>query len=171
LSSSSFVNWKLLAGVVILAMAAVAGVVWTSRPAPERIDPKLDFTLKDLDGRDVRLSDLKGKPLVINFWETFCVPCQYETPELVALHDRYKDRSLTIVGISMHDEVPDIRAFVQKYKMTYLVLVGGERDEIAKAFAIKGYPTTFFLRPDGTISDVQLGYGAGEIEKRILALF
>jgi thiol-disulfide isomerase/thioredoxin len=173
LPSSSFLNWKLLAGIVVLSMAAVGIVIWTSTPTrvPGRIDPKLGFTLKDLDGRDVRLSDLKGKPLLINFWETFCVPCQYETPELVALHDKYKDRGLTIVGISMHDEVPDIRAFVEKYKMTYTVLVGGERDDIASAFAIMGYPTTFFVRADGTISDVQLGYATGEMEKKIQALF
>jgi thiol-disulfide isomerase/thioredoxin len=170
-STSPVVNWTLLFGVVILAMGAVAAVVWTSKPAAERIEPQLEFTLKDLDGRDVRLNDFTGKPLVINFWETFCVPCQYETPELVALHDKYKDRGLTIVGISMHDEVGDIRAFVEKYKMTYAVLVGGEREDIADAFAIKGYPTTFFVRADGTISDVQLGYGAGELETKIRKLF
>ena len=170
-STPSSLNWRLLAAIVALSMAGLALVMWSTQPARPLVDAKLDFTLKDLDGRDVRLSDLKGRPLVINFWETFCVPCQYETPELVSLHEKYKDRGVTFVGISMHDEVPAIRAFVEKYHVAHTILVGGERDDIANAFGLVGYPTTVFVRADGTVANVQLGYVPGEAEKRILALF
>jgi len=168
---SSGLNWRLLTAIVLLSMAAVALVMWSGQPAEPRVDAKLDFTLKDLDGRDVRIADLNGGPLVINFWETFCVPCQYETPELVSLHAKYASRGVTFVGISMHDEVPAIRAFVEKYHVAHTILVGGERDDIANTWGLVGYPTTFFVRADGTIADVQLGYVAGEAEKKIQALF
>lgn len=171
MSSPSSLNWRLLVGIVVLAMAGLGLVMWNGRPVARHPTAAVDITVKDLDGRDVHLADLKGRPVLINFWETFCVPCQYETPELVALHDKYKARGLTIVGISMHDEVPAIRAFVQKYHIPYTVLVGGDRDDLTAAFGVRGYPTTVFVRADGTIADVQLGYLPGAAEKKLQSLF
>jgi hypothetical protein len=72
----------------------------------------------------------------------------------------------------MHDEIDDVRTFVEKYKMRYTVLIGGERDDIANAFALLGYPTSFFIRRDGTIAEVQLGIVKRDaLERKIENLF
>jgi peroxiredoxin len=150
-------------------IAALGLVAWGSHPAPEPPQARLDFTLKSLDGRDVALSSFKGRPLVSNFWEPFCVPCQHETPELVDLYTAHQHEGLVVVVISMHEEQDDVRAFVAAHKMTYPILLGGERDEIANAYAILGFPTTWFIRPDGTTSDVSLGtLSRAEMERNVL---
>src|SRR5262245_54500430 len=85
-------------------------------PAP------LQFTLKDLSGRDVALSSFKGKVILLNFWATWCEPCKAEIPDLVALQQEYGDR-LAVVGMLMLDPIgADTRPFVERFKMSYPVL-------------------------------------------------
>src|ERR1051325_1730376 len=81
-------------GVLVLALGAGCH----ARPTEVA---KLSFTLKDMNGRELRLSDFKGKPLLINFWATDCGPCRLETPELVDLAAKYKDKGLVVIGISI----------------------------------------------------------------------
>jgi peroxiredoxin len=156
----------------LFAAAFIAGlalIAWGSHPAPEPPKARLDFTLTSLDGHNVALSSFKGRPLVINFWETFCVPCQHETADLVDLYASHQREGLVVVGISMHDEPDDVRAFAAAHKMTFPILLGGERDEIANAYAVLGFPTTWFIRPDGTTSDVALGtLSRDEMERQVL---
>lgn len=161
-----------IAIVATLAVAALSIVAWSTRPPRPRPAAKLDFTLQDLSGKDVTLADFKGRPLLINFWETFCIPCRIEMPDLVALHNRYKDDGLVVIGISMHDTPADVEAYVTKYGVSYPVLIGGERDDLANAYALMGFPTSFFIRKDGTIGGIQLGIvNAEELDRRVRALF
>jgi thiol-disulfide isomerase/thioredoxin len=78
---------------------------------------KLDFTMKDLDGKDVSLSSFKGKVILLNFWATWCGPCKAEIPEFVELQKQYGKDGLVIVGYSVDDEAPKARAFANEYKM------------------------------------------------------
>jgi peroxiredoxin len=113
----------------------------------------LDFVLKDMNGGDVRLADFRGKPLIVNFWATWCGPCQLETPELVELAAQYKSRGVTIVGIS-YDDAPDkVKAFASEFKVQYPLLIGLDREDVFNAFGLAdGLPTTVFIRPDGTVA-------------------
>src|SRR5437763_14901846 len=101
----------------VLAVVALAAVSGCHRKPVETA--KLNFTLKDMNGRDVRLDSFKGKPLLINFWSTTCGPCRLETPELVDLAAKYRDRGLTILGISIDDTPEDIRAFAKEFNVSY----------------------------------------------------
>ena len=158
-----------LAGAVLVAVS-----IWAAAIAPSRAGAPahLDFTLKDTNGRDVRLADFKGKPLIVNFWATWCVPCQLETPELVELADEYKDRGLTIVGISTDDTPEQITQFAAEFKIKYPLLVGRDRDDVVSAFGVGGIPVSVFVRPDGTIAAHLDGINTKEwFHEQIQALF
>jgi thiol-disulfide isomerase/thioredoxin len=119
---------------------------------------KLDVTLKDLDGKDVNLASFKGRPLLINFWATYCGPCKEEIPMLIQLADQYKDQGLTVLGISSDDTAKQMKPFVAEYKMTYPVLVGVDNDAFLEAYdAQVSIPRTWLIRRDGTVAAKSIG--------------
>jgi thiol-disulfide isomerase/thioredoxin len=113
----------------------------------------LDFTLQDLHGKEVRLEEFKGRPLLINFWATWCTPCKYEIPMLVELMQKYKDQNFTVLGISTDDRPDDdLRKFVAEYKINYPVLIGLGNDALQEAYeALVTIPISWFIRADGTV--------------------
>jgi peroxiredoxin len=129
----------------------------SSCTAPKRVN--LDFTLTDLNGRDVRLSGFAGKVLLVNFWATWCVPCRVEIPAFVDLYRRYRPRGVEIVGIAA-DEPPDVlRPFVRDMKMNYPVLIGRGRQDVLDAFGpLVGMPTTAVVNRDGTMCRQFVGF-------------
>ncbi|HEV8545841.1 MAG TPA: TlpA disulfide reductase family protein [Candidatus Limnocylindrales bacterium] len=127
--------------------------------APEFTVPLTDGTtyqLTDLDGRPVRLADLRGKAVWINFWASWCPPCQSETPVLRDLAERYKDRGLVVVGISVQEtSVDDVRAYAQRYQLGYTV-AADLSGNIFRLYRLYGLPTQFFVGPEGAIRSVVL---------------
>jgi thiol-disulfide isomerase/thioredoxin len=164
--------WAVIA--TLCAAVALAGAACASGPdrASDEI-AQLGFTLKDMNGHDIKLADFKGKPLVVNFWATWCGPCQLETPQLEALSRKYKDQGLTILGIETEADAAEIRKFAAEYKVTYPLLVGMDRTDVQTAFSWTGMmPTSVFVRADGTIASRLQGLQTEtEWDKRIRALF
>lgn len=141
----------------LLGLAVAGGIGWFATPAGTDAAEapaiaKLDYTLKDMDGKDVRLADYKGRPLLLNFWATYCGPCKTEIPIFVELVEKYKDQKLAIIGVSIDDSVEDLRPFAAEYKMNYPVLVGLGHDDLMEQYEA-GFliPITWFIKPDGTI--------------------
>lgn len=140
--------------VLVIALIAVftrdatpqTGLVAIDRPAP-------DLTLETLDGGTIRLADLRGKIVLVNFWATWCEPCKVETPDLVAASDEFRDRGLVIVGINLTDQdksMDEIRKFVQRYQITYPIAL--DRDQEAqRAFAMFAIPVSYFIDSSGRI--------------------
>jgi thiol-disulfide isomerase/thioredoxin len=159
-----------IAGVVLIIVSIVSAVL-THRRAP--VVANLDFTLKDAAGHDVRLASFKGKPLIVNFWASWCVPCQIETPELVELSEKYKDRGLTILGISTDDTPEEVREYAKKFGVTYPLVLGSDRTDVADAFAFgDGIPLSIFIRADGTIATRLEGINTRQwFEQQIQDLF
>lgn len=155
-------------GIVCLAALASCGRKGTTTEYAN-----LNFTLKDMNGHDVRLSDYKGRALLINFWSTTCGPCQLETPELVDLAAKYKDRGLSIVGISIDDSPDAIRAFADQFKVTYPLLVGADREEVADAFGLEdAIPMSVFITSKGTVIGRLKGLATQPwLERQIQSLF
>ena len=136
--------------------------------------PAPDFVLEDLSGKTVALSSFKGKPLLINFWATWCGPCKIETPWLVELENEYGPKGFEIVGISTEgdDLQPGdkeglardkaaIARFVKEYHMQYPVLVNG--DSLATEYGgLDAMPTSVYVNPDGKVVAVQLGITSKE---------
>jgi thiol-disulfide isomerase/thioredoxin len=146
------------------ALAAVAVAAWpacTAEPENEPLPagtPSLDYVLKDMHGRDVRLADFKGRPLLVNIWATWCTPCKLEIPWFVEFAEKYKDKNLAVIGISVDDSPEDIRKFAAEYKVTYTMLVGKGHDDLLAAFDPESvYPYSWLIKPDGTVAAKALG--------------
>jgi peroxiredoxin len=115
------------------------------------------FTLTDLDGKPVRLADLRGKLVWLNFWATWCPPCQSETPVLRDMADRYGDRGLEIVGIAVQETtVDDVRAYTERYGIDYTIAFDASAD-IFHLYRVFALPTQVLIGPDGRILEVVNG--------------
>lgn len=156
------------AGLGVLIGLAIIGAVWfataesadpalpgvgeTNRPAP-------DITMPALDGGAVRLSDYRGKVVLVNFWGTWCEPCKEETPALEASYQKLKDQGLVIVGVNLRRQEPDeqtIRAFLSQYGVSYTTALDVD-GEAARLFQISPIPTSYFIDPAGNIRYIRVG--------------
>jgi thiol-disulfide isomerase/thioredoxin len=132
---------------------------------------QLDFTMKDLDGRDVSLASFKGKVILLNFWATWCGPCKAEIPGFVELQDQFND-DLVIVGYSVDDTADKARAFAQEFKINYPVLLGEGREDVQEAFGpIYGIPVSVLIAKDGRVCKRHMGIAPKALfEKEIRSL-
>jgi thiol-disulfide isomerase/thioredoxin len=152
----------LAALLLVCGVAAATGMGaywwWHNRtPAAAAVAPDLAF--RDLDGQPHRLSEWRGKLLLLNFWATWCTPCLKEIPLLVETQREHGPRGLQIVGIAMDDAAP-VRAFAQRLQMNYPTMVG--QGEIAEAMDALGdelgaFPFSVLIAPDGRILDRRSG--------------
>ena len=114
----------------------------------------LQITLPDLDGNTTSVSEYKGRVIMLNFWATWCPPCQDEVPDFVELYERFGEQGLTIIGISMDQDPPDaVKEFVRENEMKFLILYAGDQAEdiVEQVGGIRGIPTTFLLDRDGNL--------------------
>ena len=108
-------------------------------------------SLTDLDGRPVVLASLRGKTIWLNFWASWCPPCQSETPVLRDLAERYRARGLEVVGIAVQESSPEnVAAYAAKYQLTYTI-APDSTGEIFRTYRLFGLPTQFFIGPEGAI--------------------
>lgn len=146
---------------VIAAVVAAALAVWAGSAATGRHDEhaltvgdiaSLDFTVKDMNGADVRLADFRGRPIILNFWATWCGPCRAEIPALIALADEYRDQKLAVLGVSVDDAPEDLRKYAAEARMNYPVLVGRGHDNLQEAYdAVMWIPITWMIGADGKV--------------------
>jgi|SRR5579859_258006 len=127
-----------------------------------------DFTLESLDGKNVRLADLRGKAVLLNFWATWCGPCKIETPWLVQLQNQYGPQGLQVIGVAMDDSgKEDIAKFAKEMGMNYPVLLG--KESVGEAYGgVPALPESFFIGRDGKIVGKIMGLESrSEIEDSI----
>jgi peroxiredoxin len=109
-----------------------------------------DFTLPTIDGKQVKLSDLRGKAVLVNFWATWCGPCKLEIPWFLDLQKQYGSQGLVILGIAMDDNPDVVPKFAQEMKIDYPILIGNEA--VAEQYGgVEGLPQTFYVGRDGKI--------------------
>ncbi len=124
--------------------------------APAVGHPAPDFALKDLDGNTVRLSDLRGKVVFINFWATWCPPCRAEMPEIEALHQEYKDKGVLVLGVDIAESENTVRQYIQQGGFSWTIVLDST-GEVARDYQIAAIPTSFFLDKEGIIRAVKVG--------------
>lgn len=170
----------------VLAGLLVIGIVWTmadssaqpALPSLAQIDrPATDFTLASLDGAPVKLSDYRGKVVMLNFWYTDCPPCKEETPALQEVHRRLADQGLVIIGVNVRGNEPagtpgdaKIKGFLEQYGVTYPIAID-TRGDVGRLYQVYVLPTTFFIDPAGTVRYARFGsLNADEVERTFAAL-
>ncbi|MGH4052192.1 MAG: TlpA family protein disulfide reductase [Clostridium sp.] len=121
-----------------------------------------DFKLKDLDGKELTLSDLKGKKVFLNFWATWCPPCKSEMPEIQKLYEETKDTDLVIVAVDIGEPLSEVKSFTSENKYTFKVLLDSDQSVAAK-YEISSIPTSYFIDEDGNI--ISKFIGAMNIDK------
>jgi thiol-disulfide isomerase/thioredoxin len=145
-------TFRLLAAIVAagLFLRPVRAETVAPTPAP-------GWELKDVDGKPVNFSSFKGKVVVLDFWATWCPPCRSEIPGYVKLQEKYKDKGLVIIGVSLDQAGPDVvKKFIGDFHLNYQVVMGDEA--VVQAFGgVEGIPTTFIIDRTGKIRDKKVG--------------
>ncbi len=131
-----------------------------------------DFTVKDVDGTSIKLSDFKGKVVMMNFFATWCGPCKYEIPFFVELQEQYRDRGVAFIGVQIEDDPQLLKPFATEYQVNYPMLEANERTDLQEAFGpFWGIPVTVMIQRDGTICKRHSGLATkAQFEKDIKAL-
>ena len=116
-----------------------------------------NFSLKDADGNAVNLADYRGKVVLINFWATWCGPCEAEIPWFIEFEKKYKDQGFAVLGVSMDDDGwKSVRPYVASHKINYRIMIGSE--VVSQQFgAIESLPTSFMLDRAGRIASNHIG--------------
>jgi peroxiredoxin len=126
---------------------------------PGQVPPELELVandgtrspLTDLQGRPIRLADLRGKAVWLNFWASWCPPCQAETPVIRDVADAYRDRGLVVIGISVQESSPDnVAAYARRYQLDYTI-AADSTGQIFRRYGPRGLPTSIFIGPEGAV--------------------
>lgn len=130
-----------LAILGLIVMGCSASVVEVGKPAP-------DFQLPDLDGKEVNLSDFKGKPVLLNFWAGWCRPCVEEMPYLQQVYEEWPE--LVVLTVNLGDSPSTVNRFMQSHQLSLPVLLD-TKQSLAQKYNVVSIPTTFFIDKDGIV--------------------
>ena len=143
----------------VIVENALASTVKISELAP-------DFTLKTLDGPNLRLEEYRGQVVLINFWASWCGPCRQEMPILDRLHKRYEDAGFAVLGINVEGEISPAQKIVDKTKVTFPVLID-EGQLVSELYQLEAMPSTVVIDRDGVVRYVHRGYKPGDEAKYV----
>lgn len=151
--------WAALAVATVLAMGACSreeGATPEANAPRPLAETAPDFRLADLAGHEVALSSLRGKTVLIDFWATWCPPCELQIPILSEIDAAYRARGVQVLGVSVDKAGPEVVAqYTQKHGASYTILLGSEA--LARDFGVPGFPSLIVVAPDGTIHSRHVG--------------
>jgi len=156
----------------------------TLENAPSVVEPKeavaeppktaygsYDFVLTSIDGGSVKLSDYQGKVVLVNFWATWCGPCVVETPSLVRIYHKYRDRGFQVIGVAMQSEEDNVKSFVDKYRVPYAI-ARDTTSEVGLRYQVFALPSSFLFTADGKVQKTFMGFVEEErLERELEKLF
>ncbi len=128
-----------------------------STDAPKNENSAPDFTVTDVNGNKVKLSDFKGKPVVLNFWTTWCTYCKIEMPDFDDMYKEYPDIQFIMLNTTDGDTVETAKAFIEDNGYSFDVFFDTENYDASRAFNITSYPQTVFIDKNGNISSHRIG--------------
>ncbi|MEQ8859461.1 MAG: TlpA disulfide reductase family protein [Pseudomonadales bacterium] len=148
-----------LAALIAVGLAVPAGAVTLQDTAP-------DFTLKSLEGSNLRLDEYRGQVVLINFWASWCGPCRQEMPLLDRLHQRYVDTGFAVLGINVEGEEAPARELIDRIPVTFPVLID-EGQLVSELYRLEAMPSTVVVDRDGVIRYIHRGYKPGDEAKYV----
>jgi len=150
---------KMLTAILVTILTTgllITGCTAGSEPTATVGKAAPDFELQNLDGQSISLNDLKGKPVLINFWATRCPPCVSEMPYLQEIYEEWSGKGLMVLAINIGDSSSEVEGFLQNHNLSLPVLLGTKRN-VAQKYNIRWIPTTFFIDNDGIIQEKIIG--------------
>lgn len=167
--------WRSLCGSM-LAMALAFLPARAAEPKAEQTLAALAkpiaapaFSLRGEDGKTYRLSDYRGKVVVLNFWATWCPPCRYEMPSMERAHNKVKDEGIVLLAVNVGETEDEIFEFTGRYPVTFPLLLDSD-GAVVRRYRVVGLPTTFVIDPRGRITHRAVGGREWDDEKLLAAL-
>ena len=144
--------------VLVIGVFTIVSNLTSSGPAkyPQPGGKAPDFTLIGLDGKKHKLSEFKGKPVMLNFWGTFCPPCKEEMPAIQRQYDKWSQQGVVFLGVNLDQSPITVQAFMEQFKLNLPTLLD-PKEEVRKLYGVSEYPTTFFIQADGTVKAKHIG--------------
>jgi peroxiredoxin len=140
-----------LKAVVLLLAGAAFLLGGNQSPATDVKKAAPDWQLSDVEGKPVKLSDFKGKVVILDFWATWCPPCRTEIPSFVALQKKYVDKGFTVIGVSLDEQGPSVvKSFMHRFGMNYPVVMG-DKKIVVDYGGLEAIPTTFVIDRQGNV--------------------
>ena len=165
-------NWKIIAGIAAIILVSIL-LIATHQAEADTINVAIkgkaigDFTLQDINGQTVHLSDYQGKTVMLNGWATWCPPCRAEMPDLEQYYRNHKEDNFVILAINAAEPQEQAAAFAQFAGLTFPVLLDPDA-AILSAMGINGFPTSILIDPQGTVKHIHIGmFQAQDLEKEI----
>ena len=151
---------KLLAAILVTILTTgllITGCAGDSESSVATVgEAAPNFELQNLDGQSISLSSLRGKPVLVNFWATWCGPCVSEMPYIQEIHEEWSDRGLMVLAINIGDSAAEAEQFLQEHNLSLPVLLD-TRNVVASQYGIRAIPTTFFIDKDGIVRNKVIG--------------
>lgn len=152
-----FLPIVIVVGLIILfAFALMRPRDPNVRGFPLQGQPAPAFTLSTLEGGRISLADLRGKPVVLNFWASWCVPCRDEAPILRAAQARHAARELIVLGVTVNDKPEDSQRFAQQFNLNFPSVIDKD-GRVGVAYGVTGVPETYFVSRNGIIQSKHFG--------------
>ena len=164
--NKAFQNWSYLSAIILLVGA---GWIWFSAapdgsttqgaiPVPRQGFQAPDFGLPNIQGEIVRLSSLRGRPVIINLWASWCTPCRSEMPAIQRIYEEYSEQGLIVLGVNAtnQDNPQNAAQFAEELGLTFPILYDTD-GQVSQQYLLSALPTTFFVDGSGTIQEVVVG--------------
>jgi peroxiredoxin len=167
----------ILCGLTIVSLATVAVIDQVSHPSSRaasaptpstsadspavKIGTRIgftapDFTLPTTDNKEFKLSDYRGKPVILNFWASWCGPCRYEVPAFKSFYDKYENEGVSIIAVNTQDNPDSALAYAKADNLKFTVPVDPQ-GKVANLYNVRGLPTTYFIDEKGIITSIKIG--------------
>lgn len=163
---------KILLGIVLIAAIAFSGIHFLGLPnvAKAGTNPAPNFTVTDMQGQAVSLASLKGKPVFLNFWATWCPPCVGEMPDIQRMYSKYGDKVHFLI-VNVDGEKSDVAAFMSNHALTFPVLLDSS-GSAAAAYGIQAIPASYVIDAEGNLLESHIGsLSADTMENFITSAF
>jgi len=148
----------------LLLVCFVSTTVLTQSSAASMKGAAPNFTLKSLTGKNLKLSEMTGNVVLINFWASWCGPCREEMPLLNDLHKKYEPLGFTVLGVNVEEDAKNARGFLKNFPVDFPVLLDN-KNQVSKKYNVIAMPTTVVLDRDGNVRYLHQGYKPGDEEK------
>ena len=153
----NYIKITCIAALFVLAVFNVQAGSEMKEPAP-------NFTLKSSSGKNIKLSELRGQVVLLNFWASWCGPCRTEMPLLGKIHEKYKGMGFTVLGVNVEEDSTPAVSIINKTKIAFPVLFD-KTNSVSKLYNVSAMPSTVIIDRDGNMRYLHEGYKAGDEEK------